>query len=483
MYSNGCTDTSTIFIKADPIPDMSVKSVIIDDKCSLHSGVIDLVSSDLTQKIKYSSDGVTFYFDSIFLSNLAQGTYMIFLEHEKGCKDTLSYFINAFSPPIITHIDLSPPSCGKSDGSMAIFTTNSNDTIYLNGLIQPANTVSNLSQGTYHISVKNTRGCQKDTVINIEGKNLPVLPELITFDAHCNMDNGRIVITDSQPSVTYSIDGLHFFNNASFDSLSAGTYKFFVRNMEGCMITKDLIIGQTGSPTIDSVVVLDATCGLNNGSARVFAISYHGLDYRLMQDSIQPSPIFQHLSPGSYTLTVIDSFFCSSTQSFIIQDLYSINSIGKVSIKKGDCTQSLTHISFPEDSVISYTIINQNPSSDGTYYLLPGSYTIRVENENCYIDSTIQVSAISCTPFVPNIFSPNGDGINDLFKVEGSGFDVVSFHVFNRWGAEVFLASDNRGWDGVFRQSEAPQGVYVYFIQIKNDNHLYLLKGNVTLLR
>ncbi|MBK7409489.1 MAG: gliding motility-associated C-terminal domain-containing protein [Saprospirales bacterium] len=71
--------------------------------------------------------------------------------------------------------------------------------------------------------------------------------------------------------------------------------------------------------------------------------------------------------------------------------------------------------------------------------------------------------------YIPNCFSPNGDGINDVFRVfPGEGFEVLSFEfrIFDRWGDEMYVSFDpEEGWDGVFRGIERQPGVYVWFVK------------------
>jgi gliding motility-associated-like protein len=88
---------------------------------------------------------------------------------------------------------------------------------------------------------------------------------------------------------------------------------------------------------------------------------------------------------------------------------------------------------------------------------------------------------------LPTGFTPNGDGLNDVFRPLGSSEFTTEYQmtIFNRWGQQVFRSVDPLiGWDGRFRGQEAQTGVYAYFITYKNIyNEDKLLKGNVTLTR
>ena len=92
-------------------------------------------------------------------------------------------------------------------------------------------------------------------------------------------------------------------------------------------------------------------------------------------------------------------------------------------------------------------------------------------------DSTLVQQMFSCPPEligVPNIFTPNNDGINDVLKMELSpsllSTGIYSFRIFDRWGAMLFETNDFfQGWDGTFNGKRLPAGVYIYFIEAPCD--------------
>jgi gliding motility-associated-like protein len=87
--------------------------------------------------------------------------------------------------------------------------------------------------------------------------------------------------------------------------------------------------------------------------------------------------------------------------------------------------------------------------------------------------------------FVPNLFSPNGDGVNDVLMVYGNTIATLELHIFNYWGQEVFQSKDLRqGWDGRMSGKPQPSGVYVYTLSVKLQNGATVKrKGNITLIR
>lgn len=89
-------------------------------------------------------------------------------------------------------------------------------------------------------------------------------------------------------------------------------------------------------------------------------------------------------------------------------------------------------------------------------------------------------------PIMPNAFTPNGDGKNDVFGLTNAKFQkLLRFEVYNRWGQEVFSTTDPmKGWDGTFNNGICAQGVYTYIITIELPNKtIKTYKGDVTLFR
>ncbi|WP_367390370.1 gliding motility-associated C-terminal domain-containing protein [Lewinella sp. LCG006] len=87
--------------------------------------------------------------------------------------------------------------------------------------------------------------------------------------------------------------------------------------------------------------------------------------------------------------------------------------------------------------------------------------------------------------FVPNAFTPNGDNLNDVLRVEGNVIDEFYFVIYNRWGEEVFATnSQSDGWDGTYKGKELSSDVYGYYLEVSCfGGERYTAKGNVTLLR
>lgn len=98
---------------------------------------------------------------------------------------------------------------------------------------------------------------------------------------------------------------------------------------------------------------------------------------------------------------------------------------------------------------------------------------------------TIKVMPLNKDVFVPNVFTPNGDGKNDLLYVYGNYIDKLEMHIFNQWGQQIAVITDKtQGWDGKHKGTAQPIGVYVYVLKAElSTGKTVNLKGSITLLR
>ncbi|NRB48533.1 MAG: gliding motility-associated C-terminal domain-containing protein [Saprospiraceae bacterium] len=133
-------------------------------------------------------------------------------------------------------------------------------------------------------------------------------------------------------------------------------------------------------------------------------------------------------------------------------------------------------------SVIVRPFINGEEPEQETFF-----YTLTVTTPTgCTATATIGVFVFNPTPMIPNVFTPNGDEVNDEFKAffPGTAIQVVTFKVFNRWGQIVHNVSDNTPWEGEHNGKPAPSDVYVYQIIYELPGGLRKEeKGDVTLAR
>lgn len=123
------------------------------------------------------------------------------------------------------------------------------------------------------------------------------------------------------------------------------------------------------------------------------------------------------------------------------------------------------------------------------YYRRTGTYRVCLQalNEAGCSDTICRNVDADVYPLadLPKAFSPNGDGVNDILYVRGSGIETLDLTIYNRWGEIVFETTDiNIGWDGTYKGKEQPIEAYAYVMNVVFvDGINYYKKGNVTLLR
>jgi len=87
--------------------------------------------------------------------------------------------------------------------------------------------------------------------------------------------------------------------------------------------------------------------------------------------------------------------------------------------------------------------------------------------------------------YIPNAFTPNGDGLNDYLHIYGTGLKDFSIQIFSRWGEKIFeSANPEAGWDGSYKNEAAPSGTYAYKIFARGaDGNIINKQGNINLVR
>ncbi len=131
---------------------------------------------------------------------------------------------------------------------------------------------------------------------------------------------------------------------------------------------------------------------------------------------------------------------------------------------------------------------NTNDTSPKIKILRSGKYWVKVLTGNCLASDTIVIEKKECAInlVMPNVFTPNGDGENDVFApVEYNNIVQAELQIYNRWGRLVFSSNNiENGWDGKYNRNECATGVYYWILSYKDvDNNQKNQRGTVTLMR
>ncbi len=209
------------------------------------------------------------------------------------------------------------------------------------------------------------------------------------------------------------------------------------------------------------------------------------------------SPLVFFNEDGLMTLIAENQYNCIDT-FFIPVDVVenNLNIIATAdpdSIYPGESSQ----LEATQGNGYSYQWTNVDILDDGTIYnpvaspLQTTTFDVFVVDDigcNDTASVTVHLKTFFCEEpyiFVPNAFTPDGDGTNDIFYVRGNAIDEFYLAVYNRWGEKVFESNDlNSGWDGTYKGKKLPPDVFGYYVQLRCLNQEeFFKKGNVTLIR
>ena len=445
------------------------------------------------------------------LNNLPVGSYAVTISDSKGCTIDSLFLVQEFEIMLDPNAEVIEPSCfGADDGSIELIVSNGmapyqfdfNDG---NGFTN-SNTIQNIPAGSYDITVRDANMCEGEITIDLNQPDT-LTTNLMGMDIGCFGDTDGGITSQSAggtPPYNYTWDPPQVGNPTDLSNLVAGTYSLTLTDANDCVATSSATIIEPQPVNIDSIVVADNACfGGSAGELTVY-VSGGTPPFQYSSDGInfQNSNTLDGLDSGAVTVTILDDSGCIiSVDAEITQPGELIVDAGQdVEISLGlsaDLNASLTNSSA--DHTILWTPPTgltciecfdpvATPPVTTTYVA-----TITTTADGCVVSDSVTVFVNEVRPvYIPNVFSPNFDGMNDVFMVFGSVAvaQVKEFQVFDRWGNLVYetenVITDNPdyGWDGTFKGKPVNPGVYVYSIGIEFiDSRIIQYKGSVTVVR
>lgn len=133
---------------------------------------------------------------------------------------------------------------------------------------------------------------------------------------------------------------------------------------------------------------------------------------------------------------------------------------------------------------LTHTVTNLRGSETVTFLVKATGTLVCQESENSAATSAETIKEFDGI-FVPNAFTPNNDGMNDVVYVRSQTLKTMRFYIYSQWGEQLFFSNDiTSGWDGIFKGVNQPTGVYVYILKATmTDGSEVNKKGTITLIR
>ena len=236
---------------------------------------------------EYSIDGGAFSTSKNF-SGLAAGTHTITVRDNKGCEATDSVTITEPEPLTATEATSTPASCqGSNDGTATAGTPSGGNGNYLyaleNGTFSSTNTFTNLSAGTYIITIKDSKNCQFTQPIEVTEPDALNMTEPTSTDATCFAgSNGTITVgtmSGGNGNYQYSLDNTNFTTSTTFNGLTAGNYTIFVKDDKNCAYQKTISVSQ---PAEISATISKTNVSCFEGSDGTISLSQTQEDMAIM---------------------------------------------------------------------------------------------------------------------------------------------------------------------------------------------------------
>lgn len=337
-----------------------------------------------------------------------------------------------------------------------------------------------------------------DTVTVEVGADFDV--ELVITDITCGGDNNGTVSIDVTGGLTpYTYEWSTGETGVStLTGLDGGSYSITVTEAGGCARTYNFTIIEPEELIASAEDIANNPCNnYSEGSVHINA-SGGSIPYTYSLNGASPTLLedFAGLFADDYIVTVTDANGCTVDVTFVITEPILLTGEAFASdetILVGQTTTITIETSLTEiESIVWDPEVVCDPEPCFSATVAPTTtttYTITViDAEGCIAYDTITIF-VEFIPevFFPSAFSPNGDGVNDIFQSQG--YNVVDYNlkIYNRWGEMVFETNsfDTSGaWNGEFEGKEQDMGTYIWQVAVGfNTGELYTDTGNFTLVR
>ncbi len=365
----------------------------------------------------------------------------------------------------------------------------------------PPQLYTNPTTYTIQLIATNSTGCIDTVTQTIDAHIVPVVNA--GADTLICKGVGTTLVASGATNYTWSpATGLSCTNCPNPVATPDSVTRYIVRGTtpQGCSNT-DTVEVKVKYPFVMNASLGDTLC--KGGSVRLFAAgaySYTWSPAAGLSSTTAATPLATPLTTTLYRVIGTDDRGCFKDTSYIPIQVYPIPTVDAgpdKTINVGQTVDLIPALSADVTSALwtpttgifrtNYPAITVKPKETT-------EYTIEVRNPGGCISRDMVTVFVICdgsNAFIPNTFSPNSDGANDVFYPRGSGlFSIKTLRIFNRWGENVFENNNflpnvvTAGWDGTYKGTKLIPDVYVYTMEIICDNSTTLVyKGNVALIQ
>jgi len=392
---------------------------------------------------------------------------------DNGCKDSIVVNVTVNPKPVVT-VNANPNTICEGKQSLLTANTDIGTLVWNNGGANPQ-TVNPTVTTTYW-AVSSTANCKDSAIVIVTVNPAPAAsPISLNHSPVCIGNPITITANGSAPGVTYTlydspIGGTVIGTNGTvtFSPSVAGSYHIYAEaiSADGCyQITPrtDSVYVVNDKPTISAPTLTNATCGDPTGAISGITGS-SPLVYNWTDQSgnfLGGSADLNNIRPGTYNLSVTDAATgCTSSYSYTINNVFTTHAQFTANDTVFTIMNDPANVVFTNASVGAITYswnfdndLTSTLKDPTTQYFLPGLYKVILTahgNGSCVDYDTLYVRIIdSLYTFYPNVFTPNGDGRNDVFFIRSTEIQELDVNIYNRWGTLIYHFDKPGGsWDG-----------------------------------
>lgn len=487
--NNGCTASSSHTLSMPPSLNVLLNSVNSPLCFGANNGTAMISVSGGTSpfQIVWNKPGVSGFTPN----NLSPGNYSFTVTDANGCYGSGSFSITEPNELTYTTTTISANCFGDptsatvypSGGTNPISITWQDGTTSFTNTNIPANT-------NFGFTIIDANSCSKTGSVYL---NSP--PELTITSTSSNIrckgeNNGNISLNVQGGTAPYVYQWNTGYSGNNYSNLSPGDYYVTVLDNNSCSLTRSFNIREASQYLRLSAITRSPTCAGNRDGAIVLLASGGVSPYNYsITDGVN---VFNGQSnngvpAGEFTASVTDNYGCKVDTVLIISEPAPLEAqVGYLDPSCMGNNDGLIRV-FASGGVAPYTFLIGNFVLDEGLLtgLYQGEYMIYVRDSN---DCEVNLGKIELVdPYIecikiPNVFTPNGDGINDTWIIEG--LDIFPGHilyVYNRWGQLLYRGENGSDpWDGKYEGKNLPAGSYVYVLDLRNGHKVY--KGVVTII-
>ena len=400
--ANNCQTVLNVVINDIPGPTVAIDNTTLAS-CGQSDGSAKVLASGGTGALTYTWTPNVSTTDEAL--NIPSGVYVVKVTDQAGCTAEITLEVTDKDAPTVSVISTSPDICNQLLGSITVeatggaggFTYSWSQDATLN-----STTANGLAQGTYFVTVTDSKGCKDAVSANVGFVEGPNIVWGATSDDYCAQGLGTMnaVANGGTGAYTYGWSHDALLNNPDAANLLAGTYNVTVTDANGCTAAISGSINDIPGPSLAPEKITPATCNQSDGDASVIATGGNGsLTYSWSHDLSLNSNYANNLAQGVYTVTVTDSKGCWATTTVNVPNASgpSLDNItatpATCGTNEGTATVTVTGGTLPLTYIWNTTPAQTTATATG---LAPGTYTVSATDATgCQLIATVIVEGIT----------------------------------------------------------------------------------------